>query len=102
MGAAITLGDSSSAVATNLGIAIAVGSHSAAHAGTAQTNFFSVAASIANDSEAEALGQGKVAVNRFGTDAKVHACGTDLLAFNTDLLAFNTGNKEHRHRVGAH
>jgi hypothetical protein len=85
-GSATALGNSSSAVATNLGIAVAVGSHSAARAGTAQTNFFNLAASIANDSEVDASGQGNVAVNLFGSGAKVHA-------FGTDGLAFNTGNK---------
>lgn len=85
-GSAAALGNSSSAIATNLGIAIAAGSHSAAHAGAAQSEFFNLAASIANNSEAEALGQGNVAINLFGSEAKVHA-------FGTDLLAFNTGNK---------
>ncbi|WP_445169705.1 hypothetical protein ACTXG7_10535 [Mycolicibacterium sp. Dal123E01] len=83
LGFASVLGTSSSAVAANLGIAIAAGSHSAAHAGAAPTHVFNVAVSIANDSDADTSGQGNVAVNLFGSGSTVRAFGTGDLALNT-------------------
>jgi hypothetical protein len=86
LGSAIALGSSSSAVSNTLGIAIAAGSHAAAHTGPGPTNIVNVAISIANDSSAEALGYGNVAVNLFGS-------GSTTSAHGTGDLAFNSGNK---------
>jgi hypothetical protein len=86
------VGTGSKAIASSLGLALSAGTNASTHAGAGSTEMVNLAVSIGS-SNAEALGNGSAAVNRFGS-------GSEVLSFGTGNVAFNTGDQSFAHALG--